>query len=105
MKGDAELKTFEALTQLMDVPADSMSDEEVVAMAQRDLEDSRMTPMQAEKKEYTVRLEPCTVCLHDPAFGVIHTGCPQCKRDVKLLPEPPRLVRVSDDPIAYGVPE
>lgn len=52
-----------------------------------------------------VELEVCDVCRYDPGFGTIHMGCARCKRKTEQMDNQPRLVRVSESPLIYGVRE
>jgi hypothetical protein len=42
------------------------------------------------------RIEPCSACLRDPAFGVIHVGCWNCKREEHDGPQK-TLIRTTEN--------
>jgi hypothetical protein len=48
------------------------------------------------------RIEPCSACLRDPAFGIVHSGCGKCVREYRAGSKQPPLVRVSDRPVVYA---
>ena len=48
------------------------------------------------------RIEPCSGCLRDPAFGIVHNGCGKCVREYRAGSKQPLLVRVSERPVVYA---